>query len=385
MSELREAKELFVAKGQIRDKVVSRELSVSWRRCKMYGLLPSHPILCDEAYDPEEDEFTEYCDRVVPEFISFFVTNKEGEVLFRRTDNTELHRITSLSERMVGTTSHGIAANLKKDAVVRKDEHYLDCLSIFTSRTIYVPSHDVMITLFYRGVDNEYVYMSVKNSIMSYLSEDHFKLSSENKPADISDYIDVDKYLIEELENKLIVTDSRFPVLIIGEDADALAWYMADRGLFSALRVSHKGIPDSMLEDKLIDVSKKTSALIISDLHDCSERYLSLVAQIVDYMIENGEKKKKQIFLTAQSVFKSERIMNKLQLSTILLPDYLKNANVDFAYKTIQEMEAELIGATLEATNWNPSLAAKKLGIGRATLYRKMKLYQFENNGKISN
>lgn len=38
---------------------------------------------------------------------------------------------------------------------------------------------------------------------------------------------------------------------------------------------------------------------------------------------------------------------------------------------TLEELEKELIRKTLHECNWNKSLAAKKIGIGRRTLYDK--------------
>ena len=38
---------------------------------------------------------------------------------------------------------------------------------------------------------------------------------------------------------------------------------------------------------------------------------------------------------------------------------------------TLEELEKELIQKTLLECNWNKSLAAKKIGIGRRTLYDK--------------
>ena len=45
---------------------------------------------------------------------------------------------------------------------------------------------------------------------------------------------------------------------------------------------------------------------------------------------------------------------------------------------TIQEMEQEMIRRTLVEANQNKSLAAKKLGISRSTLYRKLAEYKMD-------
>jgi DNA-binding NtrC family response regulator len=46
---------------------------------------------------------------------------------------------------------------------------------------------------------------------------------------------------------------------------------------------------------------------------------------------------------------------------------------MDFQNKTIEEMELEMITATIEKEKGNMSAVAKKLGITRPTLYKKLK------------
>jgi len=59
----------------------------------------------------------------------------------------------------------------------------------------------------------------------------------------------------------------------------------------------------------------------------------------------------------------------------VILPEDLplKRANGDLrpAVSTLEELEKELITRTLAECNWNKSLAAKRIGIGRRTLYDK--------------
>jgi transcriptional regulator with PAS, ATPase and Fis domain len=49
------------------------------------------------------------------------------------------------------------------------------------------------------------------------------------------------------------------------------------------------------------------------------------------------------------------------------------NQKMDFHNKTIEEMELEMILASIEKEKGNMSAAAKKLGITRPTLYKKLK------------
>lgn len=385
MSNIQAEKELFIHKGQIREKIIDKDIAVSWRKSKLYGLLPETALAGAPEIEFEENEFSEYCERIIPEYINFFITNGNGTILYQRVMHDTLKKIRDLNERSIGTTSFSIAVASKKDAVVKKEEHYLNELTEFTSRTILIPGENIQVTLFYSGPENEYLYMSIRNSLISYINEGSPILRNEKQQVALSNYINLDEYSITELDNKLIVSEGRYPLLIYGRDAEYLAWYLSDKMLMPTLRISHRGIPENLLEDKLIDYSKKTSTLIISELDDAPEKYLTLISQIVDFMIESGGKRKKQIILTSKSKPNYERIMSKLGVYAIDLDSCMMERPQDeFEFKTIEKMEEEIIEKTLLATGWNPTLAAKKLGIGRATLYRKMKLYQFDNKGKIS-
>lgn len=385
MSSIQSEKQLFIQKGQIRERIIDKDIAVSWRKSKLFGLLPEMELGEEYELQPEENEWSAYCERLIPDYVNFFVTNANGVILYRRVINTKLNHISDLSERSIGTTSFSVAISTKKDAVVKKEEHYLNLFTNFTSRTILIPGENIQVTLFYEGLENEYLYMSIRNSLISYIQDGGLVSQNEKQQVSLSNYINLDEYSIDALDNKLIVSEGRFPLLIYGRDADYLAWYLSDKMLMPSLRISHRGIPELLYEDKLIEYSKKTSTLIISGLDDAPEKYLTLVSQIVDYMIESGGKRKKQIILTSSKKPEYERIMAKLGVYAIDLDScLLEQPKEEFEFKTIEKMEEEIIQQTLQATGWNPTLAAKKLGIGRATLYRKMKLYQFDKEGKLS-
>lgn len=60
--------------------------------------------------------------------------------------------------------------------------------------------------------------------------------------------------------------------------------------------------------------------------------------------------------------------------------DMLENSNAVTTPGTLQEMEVKLITAVLEDTLSNMAESSRRLGISRATLYRKVKQYQLEKN-----
>ncbi|MEW6672299.1 MAG: sigma 54-interacting transcriptional regulator [Thermodesulfobacteriota bacterium] len=66
-------------------------------------------------------------------------------------------------------------------------------------------------------------------------------------------------------------------------------------------------------------------------------------------------------------------------LNDILVPSQSTTGNA----QTIEESEKKLLKDVLNECNWNKSLAAQRLGIGRSTLYDKLKRYQLEKPGVL--
>ena len=65
------------------------------------------------------------------------------------------------------------------------------------------------------------------------------------------------------------------------------------------------------------------------------------------------------------------------QITAEHLGSPITNAQVNCSYSgTLREMEHQLISSVLETTNFNMAETAKRLGISRATLYRKTKAYK---------
>jgi len=70
---------------------------------------------------------------------------------------------------------------------------------------------------------------------------------------------------------------------------------------------------------------------------------------------------------------------NRIELSD--LPPIIRNVIGLFSNEsigTIQENEISLFQNALEECNWNKKLAARRLGVSRATLYNKLKKYQIK-------
>lgn len=381
-----EAKRVFQQRGQINESVISRDVAVSWQKCKLFGMsMQDLPRLMEDEVEYDDIDFVAFCDHIIPEYTNYFITDQHGNVLHKRIWDSELDIINNLSDDYIGTSSFSISMNLQKDYAVRFHEHYLDIFGIYVSRTIFIEKNKPLITIFSKGVENEYLTMSLKNSVMTYSNEKVITTAGIVTDVSLDMYIDSVDYNLTQLKHEIErVTGTGLPILILGRNADALAWYIADKTGKHSTRFSGKGIPQGKIEEKLIDHSSKTTNLIIGNLNKDNQRLYSAVTQIVSYMTETHERKKKMIIVTSEAREYVESIASILSLSTIHLNDFVvvrkKMGTPEelSSVRTLAETEEREIRNALVVSNWNISNTAKVLGIGRATLYRKIKLYNID-------
>lgn len=381
-----EAKRLFRVRGQINESIISRDIAVSWQKCKLFGMnMHDLPRLMEDEIEYDDLDFVEFCDHIIPEYTNYFISDTNGNVLHKRIWDSELDIINNLSDDYIGTSSFSISINLQKDYAVRFHEHYLEMFSDYVSKTIFIDKNKPLITIFTKGIENEYLSMSIKNSVLTYSTEKVITTAGVVTDVSLDMYLDSTEYELTELKHEIErVMGTGLPVLILGHDADALAWYIADKTGKYSIRFSGEGIPQSKIEEKLVDHSGKTTNLIIGGLTKENQRLYSAVTQIVSYMTETHERKKKMIIVTAEEKEQVESISSILSLSSIHLNEYKiaknKRARIEdlSTIQTLAEVEEREIRNALAVSNWNISNTSKALGIGRATLYRKIKLYNID-------
>jgi len=81
----------------------------------------------------------------------------------------------------------------------------------------------------------------------------------------------------------------------------------------------------------------------------------------------------RMVVLCRSNVIDHDQVPEDIRMGHAMTPKLEPDGNET---GTFQEMEKEMIRKTLLEVNRNKSLAAKKLGISRRTLYRKMEDYK---------
>lgn len=390
MITVEQAKINYITKGQVNEEVVGRDIAFSWEKCKMIGLNPSNPIKNENLnHKFGTNSFLEFCSKIIPASVSYFITDDTGMVYSKNIVDSELEEVDYLTEEYIGTTSFCIARNREKSSAVEKHEHFLDILSDFVSKTIILPKRDPIITLFLRGNDDGYITNSIQNSLSQYRGRITLKGAAPLAiDTNLSDYIDENDYRFNDLMHDLSRLEKiEVAVMIAGRDSKAVSWYLADLKSNHAGRFTCAGIPEYKLEDRLIDFFEKFSTVIIGEFDDAPPVVVAALSQMIDFytLPENETQSNRKIYLIFECSdnYPDNGLSEKLSLSRINLNDYL-TPRVKSVYEnpccgsSLEEIEKKQIKGVLEMNDWNISLASDILGISRATLYRKIKLYNIE-------
>lgn len=387
------AKGAFVKYGQVNESLVRREIAQSWQKCKMASMdLESDIVALGKPILLNESPFLDYLERIIPPYITFFVTDEHGNIFRKNVVDSEFNFADSISELAIGTSSLSVASRIKKSAEVKYHEHYLNILSTFVSHTIYVGDKKPLVTIFTRGKNDGYLVNGISNSIFNFGGRKEVGKSEPDFSVSLSTYVGENCYdsVLKDKIREILSMD--LPPLIVGKDADKLAWYIVDthfnRGNTRSGRFSPLGIPDELIEDRLVEFFEVFDAVIIADLDMAPRNMVSALSAMLEFHVKNVSQKYNIVYTLADEKF-SNVITKKLSLSRLDLDNYMtREAQKKFASNIkidkMAEIQKKEIIKALEATDWHVHEASKRLGLGRATLYRRIKEYQIEKSKTFS-
>jgi len=113
------------------------------------------------------------------------------------------------------------------------------------------------------------------------------------------------------------------------------------------------------LNKKISGIDKEAMAMIMNYDYPGNVRELDNIVQHMVIVAESG-------------------LITKNELPSFVPANLSLPEPTEFSFKTMNEMESDMIRETLIKCHGNQSHAAKKLGIGRTTLIRKMKKYKIQ-------
>lgn len=405
MNDIRSAKKEYELLGRIDHSKIDKNISVSWHRSKLSGLeMASVPAFNNINERQYISKFSEYCDAIIPQHIDYLLVDDSGVVQYKRSDNPLIYSIRDVSERYIGTNGGGIAIANKNHAVVSLEEHYLDQFVSFTSRGIYIKKGFPLVVLFYYGTENGMLYHQISQKINDFVEKSDRRAFQKQKVSQnntILSYLQNQpwfqemvvpeatiKILDHEIHKKV---QTGMPLLVKGAYCESISWYISSIMKAPAAVFSGKGMLKKNQVIYFGQLLAHFDTIIVRDLEDIGKELSILLCQMIDEKIKIFSTKHPTENNDVDLIFAMpsgkainatlNNGINKLGISTIMLPvGSVEASELLNQASTLKQTEEVKIINELKKTKWNISKAARNLGIGRATLYRKIKLYHIEKN-----
>lgn len=349
-SKIKDAKTLYMNTGRLNQNIVSKEIAISWYKCKLQNMKTSDSIKqCKHITNNHFDaKFLDYVEAIVSEMYQYVLTNSNFQVCKSRLIDKNFMSLNSIDDLLIGTNGGYNSAKNHSLQIVSKEEHFLE---------IFVEYHTIGIPIEYEEkklgtlmiisehLPSEYELNGIKEKLLRYYNKEQFSVLSSEVNLIEKELIDLDNlfafpshyqdYFAKQVES---VANFVLPTLICGEEGSGkttLAWYLGMK--LSIPFYINLGDTDSTLQSILIEQAlSQNSTVIVEGIEFATKQTLILLTVYIDSKTDNKIKpelskyKCKRLILTIVNRSKSdlnisidnkliETIIEKLKLSTIQL------------------------------------------------------------------
>jgi len=296
ITSISEAKKTYIETGRLNRNVVSKEVSISWYKCKLQNLIPNMPYRsCGHKPDKFfEDQFTRYIDSIVPEAYQYVLTNSRLEKVSSRLSDQDLESIDTIDDLYIGTNGGYIAYKIGQTYTVHEDEHYLDFFNQYATTGILVKKESQVLgvlMLISEDVPTPYVLNNLSLKINTY-NEKSYEMIKEDHSTNrtLSDFIIYPDAYLTTFKNQIEKLEERtYPILIegnIGAGKTALAWYLALKtGVPITLPLEE--LPQSIHKQLIESALYQNETVIIENLHATNDESIGLLTAYTEEKLKD--------------------------------------------------------------------------------------------------
>ena len=299
-----EAKMQYIKTGRLNQNVVSKEIAISWYKCKLQNIATNESIKLSkhEVNNHFSETFMNYIDSIVSDAFQYALSNTNLQICKSRIHDSKLMRINSIDDLLIGTNGGYNASKNQKVQVVSKDEHYLDDLTNYYTIGIPIIVEDKSkgtLMIISEQMPSEYEISNIKEKLLRFYSKDAFKVTVESQNHLKSTSLSVEKLLTypkdywplfkQQLDN---LTKSLLPRVIIGDKGcgkTTLAWYLGlqgDKPYYMDMKLLHPLLQPIVLESALYH----NETVIVDNIEYCSRQSATLLTVYTDKSIESIKK-----------------------------------------------------------------------------------------------
>ncbi len=349
---VKDAKEVYIATGRLNRNIISKEISISWYKCKLQNLNPKDPfkIIGEKPSINFDIKFLSYVDSTVPQYFDYILVNMSLQKCSSRMTLSNFTDMDTIDDLAIGTNGGYLAYKTQTNQLVSLDEHYLDRLSDFYSYGILISQGEKnlgVLMLLSRDKPNEYDIVKLKEKLNQYYEKSEVMSSEQSvnnlKTQNISQlfaypekYVEDFKQTIDKMSNHLL------PVLIRGSQGSGkstLARFLASKSLKLPYVISLNDTPRILQKSYLEYGLSQFETVIIEDLEHAMPEFLGLLTVYTEEFIlgKNKDEVNKykcsklilttgykandqdEINLSMQVMKQLEKIIERLRLNTVNL------------------------------------------------------------------
>lgn len=356
---VKDAKVQFIETGRINQKIVSKEISMSWYKCKLQNLYPNSQIKsCGSSSDHYfEDQFVKFIDSIIKDSYQYILVNNELVKCSSRLWDSNLEKIDSLDDALIGTNAGYISFKSKQTSIVSLSEHYLDALSQYYSIGFQIKEDDQnkgILTLFTQIKPNEYEIAKIVEFLHNYEYQKNKavgKATAVETKHQLGDFLSAPDDYVEEISRQIEkMIANPLPKLVIGgvgSGKTSICTYMSLQLGMNPVIVDLVSLPNFIQKQTLKSCLFQNETVIIEGVYRANLDTIMLLTVYSDSILSNFQNSKysdfkcKNIILstltdecildfTSESVNKLyTQLLDKFKLNSLKLKNYHDFTNED--------------------------------------------------------
>ncbi len=349
---VKDAKDTYIKTGRLNRNIISKEISISWYKCKLQNVNPRDAIkhTGEKPSINFEAKFITYIDSIVPQYFDYILVNMSLQKCSSRMQLTHLDEMDTIDDLAIGTNGGYLAYKTQYNQLVSLDEHYLECLSGYYSYGIIVSNRERILgvlMLLSSDKPNEYDIVKIKDKLMQYNDKAEplsYVTSGDDIPEkEVKHFFAYPDSYMKEFE--LIVSkisDNALPLLIRGDQGSGkstLARFMAEKENSLPYTISLSDTPKIMQKQYIEYGLSQFETVIIESIENAEAEVLGLLTVYTEELLTGKYREKDSIrrcsnlimttaytdfigekkALSEQKIKQLTKFTNKLKLNTVNL------------------------------------------------------------------
>jgi hypothetical protein len=287
---VKDAKDVYIATGRLNRNIISKEISISWYKCKLQNLDPKDPIKVNgenpsKTFDPK---FLTYVDSIVPIYFDYILVNMSLQKCSSRMTYTNFVDMDTIDDLAIGTNGGYLAYKTQTNQLVSLDEHYLNSLSEYYSYGLPILHNEKILgvlMLLCKEKPNEYDIVKLKEKLLIFNNKSDVIVLEQPinslKELNLSKFFAYPKSYMAEFENIIEkMGNNDLPVLIYGRKGtgkSTLARLFSEKKFKLPFILSLNDTPRLLQKFYLEKGLSQYETVIVEDLEFASLESLSLL------------------------------------------------------------------------------------------------------------